>query len=79
MMGDQPLEALLQPVPVPEEIFPPPEINEVDPLAREPPPHVRPVGRVCSSPAPCQDGVGACLFCWTEVGTAAERKRKLLL
>ncbi|KAG2438730.1 hypothetical protein HXX76_005275 [Chlamydomonas incerta] len=40
LMGDQPLEALLQPVPVPEEIFPPPEINEVDPLAREPPPQV---------------------------------------
>ncbi|GLC73822.1 hypothetical protein PLESTF_001424700 [Pleodorina starrii] len=38
--GDQPLEVLLQPVPVPEEIVPPPEINELDPDAREPPPVV---------------------------------------
>ena len=41
LMGDLPLEVLLQQVPVPEEIFPPPEINEVDPSAREPPPQVR--------------------------------------
>ena len=32
-MGDLPLEHLLQPVYVPEEIVPPPEINEVDPDA----------------------------------------------
>ncbi|KXZ51260.1 hypothetical protein GPECTOR_13g747 [Gonium pectorale] len=40
MLGDQPLEQLLQPVAVPEEIVPPPEINEVDPDAREAPPQV---------------------------------------
>ncbi|GFR44041.1 hypothetical protein Agub_g5201 [Astrephomene gubernaculifera] len=38
-LGDQPLEQLLQPVPVPQEIVPPPEINEVvsEPL---PPPQL---------------------------------------
>ncbi|GIL84279.1 hypothetical protein Vretimale_15928 [Volvox reticuliferus] len=43
-LGDQPLEQLLQPVPVPEEIVPPPEINEVDPNARVPSPP--PVGEM---------------------------------
>ncbi len=36
-LGDAPLDQLLMPVPVPDEIVPPPEINELDPHAREMP------------------------------------------
>lgn len=36
-LGDAPLDQLLMPVPVPDEIVPPPEINELDPNAREMP------------------------------------------